>query len=180
MKKHFLLVFVFIFLSSCSLEYEKEENPENTTPEFTFTNANFSRVEKDKKKMLIVAEKIEQYKTDSTSFAKNVKFNTFNDEEKDEIEGNCNFIFVNTINERYMLFGNIEMNMISQNMKIKAESLNFDKKNEQITSEINQKVTIRRNDIEISGIGFSASGVSKKFAFLKEVSGEIETENGKK
>ena len=166
-KKHLknLLVAAAIAFSffSCSLEYEKEEAPESSYPEFTFTNAEFTKIEK--------------YKADSFSFAKNVEFKTFDDEGKDETSGSCDMISADTVKERYILLGDVKMDMISEDMKIEADSLNFDKKNEQITSGIDQKVTIKRNDIDMEGIGFSASGVSKTFAFDRDVAGEIETEN---
>ena len=132
---------------------------------------------KNKKKIKMNAEKIEQYKADSFSFAKNVEFKTFDDEGKDETSGSCDMISADTVKERYILLGDVKMDMISEDMKIEADSLNFDKKNEQITSGIDQKVTIKRNDIDMEGIGFSASGVSKTFAFDRDVAGEIETEN---
>ena len=180
-KKHLkkLLVAAAIAFSffSCSLEYEKEEAPESSYPEFTFTNAEFTKIEKNKKKIKMNAEKIEQYKADSFSFAKNVEFKTFDDEGKDETSGSCDMISADTVKERYILLGDVKMDMISEDMKIEADSLNFDKKNEQITSGIDQKVTIKRNDIDMEGIGFSASGVSKTFAFDRDVAGEIETKN---
>ena len=164
-------------LLSCSLEYEKEDAPESSYPEFTFNNAEFTKIERSKKKIKMSAEKIEQYKADSFSFAKNVVFNTFDTDGKDETSGSCDLISADTVKERYILFGDVKMDMVSENMSITAESLNFDKKNEQITSGIDQTVVIKRDDIDMEGVGFSASGVSKTFAFDRDVSGEIETKN---
>ncbi len=164
MKK--IAVFFVPILFSCSLNYEKEKNPESTTPEFVFTNAQFSRVEQEKTTMRLTAQKIEQYKNDGVSVAKNAEFSTFDKDGNDETAGSCQRISADTKNERYILLGDIKMNLISQEMKINAESLNFDKKNEQITSGTEQVVTIIRDDAEITGTGFAASGVSKTFSFF--------------
>ncbi|MCR5126162.1 MAG: LPS export ABC transporter periplasmic protein LptC [Treponema sp.] len=172
----FTLLTALAILPSCSLDYEKEESPESSYPEFTFNNAEFTKVEKSKKKVKMNADKIEKYKADSLSFAKNVDFSTFDEDGNDDTQGSCDLISADTAKEHYILFGDVKMNMISQNMQIFADSLNFDKKNEQITSGLDQKVTIKREDIDMSGIGFSASGVSKTFAFDRDVSGFIETD----
>ena len=177
LKKLFIISTIAFSFFSCSLEYEKEETPESSYPEFTFNNAEFTKIEKNKKKIKMNAEKIEQYKADSFSFAKNVEFSTFDSDGKDETNGSCDLISADTIKERYILLGDVRMNMISEDMKIEADSLNFDKKNEQITSGIDQKVTINRNDIDMDGFGFSASGVSKTFAFNRDISGTIESKN---
>lgn len=174
--KIFSIVFAINSLS-CSLNYAKEDNPESSTPEFIFNNARFSKIEKRKLKMKMEAEKIEQYKSDSFSFAKNSVFKTFNENGNEETSGKCDLVSADTNNERYMLFGNINMNLIEQEMEIFADSLNFDKKNEQITSGTEQTVKIIKKDTEITGIGFSASGVSKKFTFNKNVIGTIETDD---
>lgn len=161
--------------AGCSLEYEKERNPEATTPEFVFRKARFSRVEEGATTMRMSADKIEQYKADGVSVAKNAEFRTFDREGNAETECSCERVSADTRGEVYVLLGAIEMNMIPQNMSISAESLRFDRKNEQITSGTEQPVTIHRDDADITGVGFSASGVSRTFSFARSVSGTIET-----
>ena len=172
------LAFSFGLLGSCSLEYEEEANPESTTPEFVFNEANFTRVEKNSTKIRMNAEKIEQYKADAFSFAREVEFLTFTEEGEEETEGRCDMLSADTRNEKYILLGAIEIDMKKDNMKIRAESLNFDKRTEQITSGIDQKVTLTRSDADVSGYGFSASGVSRRFEFLRDAAGTIETDDG--
>jgi len=179
MKKNFVSFLIStilsIFFLSCSLSYEKEESPESKTPEFTFSNVNFTRTENDKITMKMNAQTLEQYKSDSFSFAKNTNFNTFDKDGNNETKGECELLSADMNNEHYILFGNINLNLISQEMEIFAESLNFDKKNEQITSGNTQKVRIKNKDTDVSGTGFRASGISKRFSFTKEVSGTIES-----
>ncbi|BDC95449.1 LPS export ABC transporter periplasmic protein LptC [Treponema saccharophilum] len=169
-----------IIIPSCSLQYAREENPESANPEFTFNNARFFRVEKNRTTMEMSAAKIEQYKTDSMSFAKDAEFRTYKDDGALETSGRCDLISADTGNERYMMFGNITVDVKSQEMTIQAESLNFDQKNEQITGGAQMPVRVTKNGTEIEGTGFSASGVSKTFSFSSAVSGTIETddENG--
>lgn len=177
----FILFILFsIFLFSCSLEYEKEENPENQTPEFVFYNANYTKIENNKKKMKMNADQIEQYKSDSFSFISNARFTTFDKEEKEDTIGKCNLISADTTNEKYIMFGNIELNIISEKTNIFAEILNIDKKNEQITSDINKEVQIKKEDIDVKGCGFSSSGISKTYSFLSNSSGTMITKEENK
>ncbi len=168
-------VFPSIFLS-CSLEYYKPQNSEETIPEFIFNDASFSRYEAGKSKIKLQAEKIEQYKSDSSTYAKNAEFDSYDSDGKLETSGSCGLLEAKTNTENYKLFNDIYLNMISQKMEINAQSLAFNKKSEQITSDYDSEVTLKKEGMEVSGTGFSGSGVSKAFAFEYGVAGTIETE----
>ncbi len=168
---------VFLAFTSCSLNYAKEENSEDMIPEFTFSNASFSRYEKANLTMELTAEKVEQYKTSGKSVAKQAEFHTFDAEKKPQTDGKCNIISADTKNKQYVLLGDIYLKIFSQDTEIYAESLKIDNKNEQITSGKDDEVTIAKKDTEITGKGFSASSLSNSFAFTQEVSGIIETDS---
>ena len=95
------------------------------------------------------------------------------------IRAKRDLISANSKNEIYTLFGNINLTLPKQDMTIKADSLNFNKKTEQITSSITSEVRLTKKDIEMSGYGFSASGVSRSFSFADTVSGTIVTNDEK-
>lgn len=167
---------VFILLlSSCSLEYYKSGNSENTTPEFIFNMANFSRYESGNPKFQMSAEKIEQYKSDGSTYAKNTNFKSYNSKSELEAEGFCGLLEAKTNTEKYKLFNDIYLNMISEKMEINAQRLFFDKKSEQITSDFDSEVTLKKDNFAISGTGFSGSSLSRKFSFDYNVSGTIQT-----
>ena len=119
------------------------------------------------------AEKIEQYANGFESYALNPKFRSFDAQGKLDSEGQCVFLSADTKNEVYTLFENIELSLPSQKVTIFAESLNFDKKSEQLTSGGESVVSIRRGDDKITGKAFSASGISDSFQFMGGVSGSI-------
>ena len=177
MKKSYslLLIFFFIFSFSCSLNYLQSENSENSIPEFKFKNANYTKYEASKKNISLKAEQLEQYKSDNAVFAKNAEFETFDSDGKRETSGACQLISANTKNEIYTLYGEIQLKLPKQEMQIYADSLNFNKKTEQITSGKSSEVKLTKKGIEIAGYGFSASGVSKSFSFIDSVSGTIKT-----
>ncbi|MBR1403880.1 MAG: LPS export ABC transporter periplasmic protein LptC [Treponema sp.] len=180
MKKNLFRSFFFVFLSailavSCSLNYLKGENSEDTIPEFSFKNADYTKYESSKKNVRLNAAELEQYKSDNAIFAKNAEFETYEKDGKLQTSGRCELISANTKNEVYTLYGNILLNLKKQNMKISADSLNFNKKTEQITSGKNSEVQLTKDDITMTGYGFSASGVSKSFSFIDRVEGTIQT-----
>lgn len=167
---------LLIALSSCSLDYAREESVEETNPEMIFNNAAFSRVRANRVSVSLEAEKMEQYKGGAESFAAGVAFRTFGEDGAPETEGECDLISADTKNENYYLFGNIDLRLPADKTRIFAEYLNFDKRSEQITGGSESAVSIVREDAEIVGVGFSASGVSRSFSFLRSVSGTLETE----
>lgn len=175
-KSYSILLISALFLSfSCSLNYLTGENSEDKIPEFSFKNAQYTKYETSKKNITLKAEQLEQYKSDNAVFAKNAEFETFSKEGKEETSGSCQLIAANTKKEIYTLYGDIKLNLQKQDMKIEADSLNFNKKSEQITSGRNSEVKLTKKDVTMSGYGFSASGVSKSFSFMENVSGTIIT-----
>lgn len=181
MKKSYFLLFMIsmLFSFSCSLNYLNGENSEDSTPEFCFKNASYQKFEDNKKKVSLKAEQMEQYKIDGAVFAKNASFETFDSEGKPETEGQCDLVSANTQRKIYTLYGNISLTLPKQEMTICADSLNFNKKTEQITSGKTGEVRLTKKDISMSGYGFSASGVSKSFSFIDTVSGVIKTNDEK-
>lgn len=162
-----------ILFSSCSLNYVNEENSEDTTPEFIFNKAVFNRYKSNRQSLFISADKIEQYKTGDYSYAKTANFRTFDKKGVLETEGRCELLSADSKNENYYLFGNIELSLVKDKTTLNAECLNFDKKSEQITSGSENKVSVSKDDLEVSGVGFSASGISRSFSFMSDVSGTI-------
>ena len=174
----FLFIYAFFFsFFSCSLNYLNSENSEASIPEFCFKNASYTKYEASKKNVSLKAEQLEQYKSDNSVFAKDAEFETFDKSGKEETSGRCQLIAANTNKEIYTLYGDIQLNLTKQDMKISADSLNFNKKTEQITSGMNSEVKLVKKDISMSGYGFSASGVSKSFTFTDRVDGTINTKD---
>ncbi len=171
-----LLMMLFLF-ASCSLNYMKSAASEDSVPEFVFNDAAFLRVEGGKKKAVIKASKLEQYKTDSVSFAENASFKTYDDSGKEKALGKCVLISADIDNGIFVMLGNIELDLPSDNIKIIAESLKMNKKTEQIVSRSGSSVLLQKDGVEISGKGFCASGASKSYAFMQNVSGSIDTED---
>ncbi|WP_296322934.1 LPS export ABC transporter periplasmic protein LptC [Treponema sp. UBA3813] len=169
------LFFSLIFSFSCSLTYTNGENSEDKIPEFIFKNAQYTKYQNGKKNLQLKAEQLEQYKSDNAVFAKNADFTSYNSEGSKETSGSCQLIAANTKKEIYNLFGDISLSMASQEMEISANVLRFNKKTEQISSGNNSTVTLNKKDIQMTGKGFSASGVSKSYSFLGGVSGKITT-----
>lgn len=166
---------VIFSFASCSLDYGKAETSENEIPELSFSDAQYNRFEDNKKTMQVQAGKIEQYKNDNSSFAKNVHFKTWNTKEELDTEGKCGLIAADSKSEQYTLFDNISIQIYGQNIRLIAENLRWNGKTEQLTSGKHDAVSLERDDISVSGKGFSASGVSRSFLFRSKTSGTITT-----
>ncbi|MBQ3965506.1 MAG: LPS export ABC transporter periplasmic protein LptC [Treponema sp.] len=170
------LITAICILTSCSLDYGKSVNVEDSIPEFRFSEARYSQYEDNKQTLELAAERIEQYKSDGSSYARKASFKRYDEKGQVETEGSCDLLSADTKNELYLLFDNIYMHLHSQDLKIKAKSLRFDAKTEQITCGADDEVSIEKKDTLISGKGFSASGVSKTFSFADTISGKVTTQ----
>ncbi len=170
-----LLCGLVLTFNSCSLNYGEGDEPESNNPEFIFKNAKFQRIEEKKLKVSLQAERLEQYKTDNAMFAQNIYFESFDKDNKVETTGSCSLLDINNKEKVYYLFNQIIIKNIPQDIEINAQNLKWDSNSEQLTSSINDSVVIKRDDLEIYGNGFSASGVSKSFVFTEGVQGVIRT-----
>lgn len=171
-----LILLSGLLLFSCSLNYDEQVNSEGVVPEFIFTNTRFTRYENKNRTMELEAEKLEQYKSDSASFAKNAVFTTWKNDGSIDTKGSCVLLSINTTDKIYTLFNDIVLKNEGQNVEIHAQNLRWDGKSEQLVSGSNDTVHIKKDNLELEGSGFSASGVSQSFHFSKAVHGTI-TEN---
>ena len=175
MKKILALLVISISLFSCTLKYGEDIANESVLPEFIFENSTFTRYEDNVKTINLNAERLEQYKSGKSMYAKNVLFNIFDTDGNLETSGKCGLMGADTKTEKYLLFENIEINQKKDDISISAQALKWDGKTEQLTSGLNDVVSITKEGTQSRGSGFSASGVSRNFVFTGYVSGSIDT-----
>lgn len=166
-----------ILCSSCSLKYTENVNVEETVPEFVFEGTQISSYEDNKISFQVSADKLEQYKNSSETYAKGVTFVSYDGDDV-STEGSCGILYANTDNKIYELFENILLTSHSDNIKFSAEMLRWNELTEQLVSSKSGFVQVQTEDSTIRGTGFSSSGVSKNFSFEGNVVGKIETDDG--
>ena len=175
MKKAALVIFACLFSFSCSLKYSDTVDVDDKVPELQFSGTKITRYENDKITVEMSADSVEQYKDSSESYAKNLSFQAYNDENEVSTEGSCGFLYADTSKELYELFDGIELYNHSDKTNFFADMLRWNKKTEQLTSGVNSTVRVEKEDTVMEGRGFAASGVSKTFSFSGGVNGDIET-----
>lgn len=176
MKKIFgVLILVFSF-TGCSLKYDNEIVTKDKTPEFIFEKPALTRVENGKKTVIVGAEKIEKYKSNSVFYASDVNFETYDNQNTVEAKGDCGLLYANLDSEVYELFDDINLYSKSYNATFHANVLKWNGKNEQLIGSQRDTVRIEKDDTIMFGTGFSASGVSGTFRFNGTVTGEMKSE----
>lgn len=170
---------VISVLSGCSLNYEKAKDTESSIPEFIFTNVTFNRYEEGKLTIESSAVKIEQYKKGSATFAQGITFKTFNADRQIEAEGYCSLLSADPEIKQYTFFNNIDIVNHKLNLQIFAKNLHWNGETEQLTSGKNDAITLIRDNVTLTGKGFSASAVSNSFKFYGPVSGSIADKENK-
>ena len=176
MKKRILAITIsslFIFLG-CSLKYSQSYQDESNVPEFIFTDAVYTKYEDDAKKLSLSAGVLEQYKEGNSMYARDVSFQLLKKTGEIETEGSCKLLSVNSDEEKYTLYDDIKIKNFDENLEVTAGSIRWNGKSEQLTSSRNDMVTIKKGDTTMQGSGFSASAISKKFAFTGVITGEFE------
>lgn len=176
MKKRILAITIsslFIFLG-CSLKYSQSYQDESNVPEFIFTDAVYTKYEDDAKKLSLSAGVLEQYKEGNSMYALDVSFQLLKKTGEIETEGSCKLLSANSDEEKYTLYDDIKIKNFNENLEVTAGSIRWNGKSEQLTSSRNDMVTIKKGDTTMQGSGFSASAISKKFAFTGVITGEFE------
>lgn len=178
MKKYcFSIFFITFAFCSCSLKYNNNESAEEKIPEFVFSDASFSRYENNKKTLNLSAQTLEQYKDGKSTFAKDVTFQTYDKKGEEETSGQAGYLAMDTKEGMYKLFDDISIESKKDELTVKASALKWNEKTEQLSSSKADVVTLEKDGTTIRGVGFSASGVSKKYSFEKNVSGTIHTKD---
>lgn len=167
---------LLLAISSCSLKYDENPSGTDSSPELEFKDADYKKYEDNKLSTQIQAQTLEQYK-DSSAYAKDARFKTWNSGGDLLTEGYCALLGINSDTKIYTLFNEIFINNIEQNFKINAKSLKWNSETKQMVSTKDGNVKLTRSDIEIQGSGFSASGLSKSFEFTNPVTGIITTDD---
>lgn len=168
----------FIFLCcSCSLKYDNSKNSTASVPELEFKNPKYIHYNNRKKETAFSASKLEQYKDNDSSYASNASFTTWGDDGKTTTEGSCSLIEIDSKNKIYKLFSNIKIKNFDQNFSLAASSLQYNENTRQLSSGKTETVFIQQDDCEISGQGFSASGISKMYNFEGSVQGTLTTDD---
>lgn len=167
------------FSFSCSLKYADTVDVDDTVPELQFSNTKITRYEDDRVTVEMKAENLEQYKDSSQSYAKNLEFKAYDEEDKVTTEGSCGYLYADTSKEVYELFNGIQLYNHADKTNFFADVLRWNKKSEQLTSGVNSEVRVEKDDTVMTGTGFAASGISKTFTFSGGVSGEIQTDDNK-
>ena len=170
-----LLVFLFALLQSCSLNYGNESENDTAYPEFTFYKTTLVRYENARQTLEMSAEQIEKYRGSASTYAKNASFATWDNSGKKENEGKCSLLKADSDEKQYTLLDGIKLKSLSQDFEIEATSLFYDGKNEEMISGKNELVVLTRDNLQMEGRGFSASGVDKSFSFSGKVDGSITT-----
>lgn len=173
MKKLLLTVFsVLIFsLSGCSLKYNSELISEENVPQIRLENIVMRRYSDNKKNLELTSSIYEQYKNVSQSYARNASFTLYDSNMNETSKGVTGIISSNSNDQIFALFDGIEFYDQNQNIKIAGDSLKWNGKTEQLVSAKNSEITIKKDDLIITGKDFSASAVSNTFLFSNSVRG---------
>ena len=191
------IIFFLILFYGCSLDYASDVPEKIRAPEFTFENLSLTKIDKGKKIAEIQAETLEQYHKLDASFGKSVYFKLFNEKNLIEVEGSTDLLSVDNKSQIYTMLNYVSITSYEQNMNIQAKNLKWNNKTEQLTSSQDDVVTISNlqesskpgyvksdskstNQITMQGKGFSASGVTRQYAFKEATTGKIVTQDKEK
>lgn len=167
--------FLLSAFCSCSLKYDQTTDTKGSVPEIIFTNVKFCRYERNSQKLSLASSKLEEYKSDGAYFAVDAQFQTWDSNGNVDTKGSCGLIGILPQKNTYSLLNGVEIENNSQGIKIAAQTMQWNSQTEQLTFAKEDEVHFTHGDLDLSGKGFSASGVSGRFEFDGPVEGSITT-----
>lgn len=172
------LVLTMLSAFSCSLDYSVSQAENAGSPEFVFSDAEFTRIEDRKSILTLHADTIEQYVSDSTMYGNDLTFKAFKDDGSISVQGSCDLFSGNTDTGEYYFLDNVELESFTHNMFLKSEDVFWNNRTNQLVSSRDTPVIVKKtgdSEINITGEQFSASGFSSSYRFAGPVSGTIVT-----
>jgi len=174
--KNSAIVFLCLAAASCSVNYDNIYETEGTIPELMLDEAVFKRVKDGKATSQIQSERLEEFKDSGKVLAKDIKFETTNDDGKVNSFGSAGLMKADTKKEVYEFFNGIHIEAPERGVTIDGESLRWNGKTEQLVGEKTKPLTIKKDGISLTGHGFSASAISESFNFASMVYGNYKDE----
>ncbi|MBR5933683.1 MAG: LPS export ABC transporter periplasmic protein LptC [Treponema sp.] len=171
---------IFLIFQGCSLKYQNDIRAEESVPQLRFENVIYKRYSDNKKEVELSGKVFEQYKKDGLAFAEDVYFTMYDSNVNEKASGKAVLVSADSKNEIFTLFDGIQFIDKNQNVYITGDSLKWNGKTEQLVSAKGKEITIKKDDLEITGKDFSASAVSNEFLFSSSVRGKQINTSGSK
>lgn len=162
--------------AACSVNYDNIYETEGTIPELMLDDAVFKRIKDGKINSQIQSGRLEEFKDSGKVLAREIQFETKNDDGKVNSFGSAGLMKADTKKEIYEFFNGIHIEAPERGIEIDGESLRWNGKTEQLVGEKGKSLTIKKDGISLSGKGFSASAVSESFSFASSVYGNYKDE----
>lgn len=172
MKKYLIFFFFSPLFFACSLKYNEVTSVESNAPELQFTDLTMKRFEDNKETVNLKANSLEEYPSGGGTWAKGAQFSLLSDG-KVTTEGSAGSL--SAVDDVYTLH-NLKAKRSEDELTLTAKNLRFDKSTQQVVAGRNDIVTIEKGKTKMSGSGFSASGISKKFSFTGSIEGVTVTD----
>lgn len=162
---------IAILFSGCSLKYQRETVSESNVPQISFENLVLTQYSDNKKTVELESSIYEQYKATGLSFSKDALLKIFDQNQKQTSVAEAKLIAADSKAQVYEFFNGIQFLDNSKDLKISGDTLKWNNKTEQLVSAKNREITVKKENLEITGKDFSASGVSNTFLFSGPVHG---------
>jgi hypothetical protein len=170
------LLSAFLALLSCSFDYNGAGSSGPAVPELLLTEVEASRYENARLSMVLSAGVLEMYDADRIWAGENVHFIQYSRDGKGtlEAEGSAGLLLVDDASDVYTLGDQISFHLVSDNLFIRADELRWAKKTQQLAGPADGDVSVEEKDGSmISGAGFFADTLARKYEFRKPVSGVL-------
>ena len=174
------IIFLSFAALSCSVNYDNIYETEGTIPELMLDEAVFRRVKDSKVSSEIQSKRLEEFKDGGTVLAQEIQFESKNEDGAVNSFGSAGLMKADTKKEVYEFFNGIHIEAPERGVEIDGESLRWNGKTEQLVGEKTKPLTIKKDGISLSGMGFSASAVSESFNFASMVYGSYKDDEEEK
>lgn len=137
------------------------------------TEAGIKRVEGGNIAVDVKSEYLEYYSGDNTWAGLETEFVSYDESGNIDIEGHAEEFAADLDNEEYIFISPVEVQVVKENLGIKAPRLKISGETNSIAGSPNDMVYIEGEDSVIEGRGFVMDSLTGEFQFLSDVSGTM-------
>lgn len=160
---------------SCSLSYITEEKSTEVIPELVFENLTFYRVEEAQTAFILQAQALEQYKNENSFYGNGITFTALYKDGSIDTMGKAARIQGNQNDNTYTLFDGAQFEQIREALRISGNNFRWNADTQVLISGAQDEVHIfqEKNQLNVTGRGFSANGITMEYRFEQNVSGSM-------
>lgn len=160
---------------SCSFTKGKKEKPKKIErPSIILNDSTYTVNSINEDRIIFTAKYLEVYDKRNTAKLEDLTFNQFDKEGNLILKGSCDLANIETERKDVVLNGNIKFHHIKEKMSLEGQTLKWSTDLKKLETNKNDELKLSyKDDISLTGKGFTGDLNTLDFTFYSSINGEI-------